>query len=216
MGWTTSIHVQTSDIEKVITALSILNERGSFVGLSGPNWVGVWSQGCERSGGLRTPELARQLSQRLDDHIFGLTNGEEGFAYWLLRQDRMLDRYPPSRLKRALGSHRAVLDLCIRAPDRDRVEAMFKPKRRLRPHEASGMTEEEFIAQAHRDIARVQSMSPEELQNMSAKYGRLRNSSEADLEILCVALGIAEWSWVHSDFRSERPGAGPGIQIREV
>ena len=57
MGWTTSLHVRTRDMEKVIASLGVLNQRECFVGFSGENSVGVWSQKQERSAGHQTLQL---------------------------------------------------------------------------------------------------------------------------------------------------------------
>lgn len=73
------------------------------------------------------------------------------------------------------------------------------PKKRRKPHEILGMTEERFIAESGRELARVHLMSPEERKQMEDKYAQLRPPHEHDFQLLCEAIGISEADWNYSD-----------------
>lgn len=111
-----------------------------------------------------------------------------------------MDRHPRARIKRMLFPHRAILDLCPDESAKERMRALLEPKKRLRPHEAHGMTEQEFIKQGYHDLTRIQSMSLEERQKMVEKYRRLRNPEANAIEMLTGILGIKEYWQMYSDF----------------
>ena len=114
MGWSSSIHAQTPDIDKVLECLRTLKQHECVVGRSGREWTGIYSHRCELTGGIETPNLASKLSGLLDAHVLGIVLCEEGFAFWLFLQGRCRDKHPVGKLRRLFLSTREVLNL---APD---------------------------------------------------------------------------------------------------
>jgi hypothetical protein len=215
MGWSTSIHVATSDAARVVDSLQRLEEHPCIVGYSGENWVGVYSQRCEDKVPKATPKLALELSRTLENYVLGVLLYEDGFRYWLFRHGKLLDQHPPAGIGGFLVKSRGheLLALAKDAEYQRKMEAALAPKVSRRPHEILGMTEEEFIAESGRELARVHIMTPDERKHMEEKYARLRPPHEEDFRTLCEALGITESSWNYSDL-ADAKGAGVGTAVR--
>jgi hypothetical protein len=62
------------------------------------------------------------------------------------------------------------------------------------------VSEQEFIAKATRDLARVQTMTPEERDRMMQEYSRFRSRHGEDLDAVCNGVGVVEYDWNYSDF----------------
>ena len=200
MGWSTSIHIATTETEEAISRIRDIGERECFVGVSGSDWVGVYSMNCEKSGGVETPNLTRKLSTGLNKVVLGLNIGEDGFYYWLFESGRLLDRHPVGRLRQLFPIAHRILDLAKDAKDRQRMQSVLSGDRCQRPHEIAGLTEEEFIAKASRDLARVGTMLPDERNRMGEEYSRIRGKLASNLDVVCKCIGVKEYSWSYSDF----------------
>ena len=201
MGWSTSIHAATSDIEEVIRCLHRLGEHNCVIGHSGESWVGIYSQRCEEAAGRSTPDLAMKLSKEVEKYVLGLCLHEEGFEYWFYRHGKLLDQHPPGRFTGFFAKNRprALLDLAKSAALKQRMENSLASKKLAQPHEILGMSEQEFIDKTYKDLARVEKMSPEELKQMADKYSRVRSPHYDDFRILLESIGIAEGDWNYSD-----------------
>jgi len=65
MSWFSSIHVATTEVDRVVTCLKRVRERACFVGMSGDRWVGIYSRHCEETSGLETPKLTSNFRAAL-------------------------------------------------------------------------------------------------------------------------------------------------------
>ena len=208
MSWFSSIHVATNERDLVIENLKGLNEGRFFVGKSGDRWIGVYSQKCEESGGVEVPKLASKISGYFDHVVFGICTYEDEFACWLYLKDKLIDRYPVGKIKQLFSGRRRILDLAIDSGSRRLVESALETRRTLPPNKLKGVSEAEFIAEASRDLARIQTMTPAERERMMEKYSRYRSDHEERLKTLCESIGIREYYWNYSDFLNiERLGA---------
>jgi hypothetical protein len=201
MGWSSSIHIATIEREKVIQRLKRLGEHKCFVGVSGDGWVGVYSQACERSGGIQTPKLASNLSANSqNDAVVGVCLSEDDFRFWLFREGRLLDQHPTGIIRRLISKSREILTLAKDSRAREKIVLALKSNHRLRPNELAGVSEQEFIEKATRDLARVQTMTAQERDKMLHQYSQFRSRHAEDLNTICEAIGIMEYDWNYSDF----------------
>ena len=161
MGWSTSIHIRTSAADEVVQRLTELREHECLVGHSGVGWVGVYSKSCETSCGELTPNLTSRLSAFFESYSFGVCLHEDEFSFWFYQRGTLLDIHPQNRRRRVPFEARQILKLVSSVEKKQQIETALSRKTR-RPAEILGMTEQDFIAQAYEDMARLQSMSPEE------------------------------------------------------
>jgi hypothetical protein len=201
MSWSSSIHIRSSSFEDAVRIVRDVVEAECFVGRSGEGWVSVYSERCEASSGEETPKLAEELCEHSEGYVLAVHQGEEGFAFWLFHQGILVDRHPLGGAKLSAPAVREIFKLAPTNEAKHQIEAALIGRRSRRPHEVLGMTESEFISKAQDDRNRMQSMSPDELRQMTNFYALLRASASPakKLSVLCGAIGIDYYDLNYSD-----------------
>jgi len=213
MGWSTSIHIATDDKERVIGCLKQIGAGKCFVGFSGHGWVGVYSEKCERTGGIETPKLALSLAKFLDAAVLGLCLDEYGIRYWFFRGGRLVDRYPVGGIWRLFRKKHEILNLAKNPEARLRMQVLLKENmQNLPPHERAGLSEQEFVSRAIEALVRIPMMSPEERERTLREYSKYRQDYFERLKPFWEAIGIVEYHWNYSDF-SEKFGLEVGHEF---
>ncbi|HUJ09264.1 MAG TPA: hypothetical protein VL171_04500 [Verrucomicrobiae bacterium] len=213
MGFATSIHIRGVVQEDVQQCLRALSEHDCYVGPSGNEWIGVYSRRCEESAGGNTEKFAAKLSSHLGKHVLALCVYDSEFQYRLFSDGTLQDRYPTGGIRRLRSRKWHILALCNSDQAKRRVEAILNRARQLRPAEAAGLPEEEYVRRAYQDMARMQHMGPEERKKLVEQYRSVAQANVwQDAQGLCEGVGIIEFGWNYSDLaEQDREGKLPSM-----
>jgi hypothetical protein len=188
-----------------------------FVGKSGEQWVGIFSEECEESAGEETPKLAKRISEHSQEFTFGICIYEELFKFWIFREGKLLDQHPLGWLAKLRANRRTILDLCLSKEASETVTRIMnkKPDSRL-PSERLGVSEEEYYKRMYSEMARMRSMTPEQLKELRNQYKEILPQVFDDAETICKAIGIQVSGLNYSDFADGETGVQRMYQFQQI
>jgi len=203
MGWFSSIHVKTADMDEVLRCLREVGEHKCFVGRSGQGWTGIYSKKCEETGGEHTRELASAISPLIECYVLGLCLREDEFSFWLFTKGQLRDRHPPGSLAWLSSKRRHEIQLlAMDDQGSQQIEEALEGKKKGDPETVFGVSGQDFATKAYQDLARLKSLPPEERRQLVDQYGRLRSRAPEDLRRLCQAIGVEEHDWNYSELET--------------